>query len=761
MRRRSPSAGQRLHGLTLAVADHPPLRLDPANTRARRPAVPEARRSHVSIPHVGALDGLRAIAVIAVMLYHGGVSWAPGGFLGVEVFFVLSGFLISSLLLAEWARSSTIVLRAFWARRARRLLPALFLLVLVIGVYYVIGGPATAVPNLESNGLSTLLYVNNWHQIANGANYFAASGPVSPVQHTWSLAIEEQFYLLWPLLVLGALGLAARRGAPAIRSLRLLLALCLTGAVASAADTAVLYGSGHGLNRVYYGTDTRASGLLIGAALAIALAIRRRQGRDDRRDAGGPGIAEPPGAPDRCQSPGRAMARRRWLLGVAALAGLAAVLAGIAVAAGGRGWVYPFGLLGLDAAVVIVILGVVVAPAGPAARLLSLRPLRGIGLISYGLYLWHFPLFLWLDESSTGLRGTALLAVRLAVTAAVSLLSYRFVEQPIRRRRAPAWVVRGLLPAAAGAAAVSLVLASAAASLPAGVPAAAQLPAPPPGLAGSGAPCTETLSDTSQYGLAPLAPGKQAKFEFTALGYSTLAWRGSATRTFHTCPPKRVLVVGDSLAFTIGVPMMGDEQDYGLEIANAAQLGCAFATRGELDLNGSWAKLPASCPGALEQWARDERALHTQEVVVELGYRDEFNWLWNGRVVHLGQPAFDAYVQGQMDRYVQVLGRGGTKILFLSVPYTHPPAQADGAPAAASDPARRTMINAMLNREARLHPHSVRVLDIDRLISPGNHYDVRVDGRVCRFDGVHFSVFCAKLMEPTVMGEARHWLSRR
>jgi peptidoglycan/LPS O-acetylase OafA/YrhL len=596
------------------------------------------------------------------------------------------------------------------------------------------------VPNLENDGVSTLLYFNNWHQIANGTNYFAASGPISPLQHTWSLAIEEQFYLVWPLVVLGVLALARRRGASGRRSLQILLGLSLAGAFLSAADMAILFGGAHGLDRVYYGTDTRAAGLLIGASLAIAVTLHRRRL-----------------APDGL--PGLSLAWRR-VIATVSLASLVAMIAGIGLAGGADGWLYPYGMLGLDAAAVFVILAVVVTPQAPVVRLLALAPLRGIGAISYGLYLWHFPLFLWLDESSTHAGGAALLVLRLSVTMAVSLASYWLVEQPIRRRERPAWVTRGLVPAGAGAAFASLIMASAAASLPVGVPGASQLPRAPAHLRGTDGPCTETLTDTAQYGLAPLAPGQETKFEYKSLGASSLVWNGSAKRTFETCPPKRVMVVGDSLAFTIGLPMMDDEQSYGVQLANAAQLGCAFSTKGQLDLNGTWVDPPAGCASALSQWAQEEKTLHAQEVVVELGYRDEFDWRWGNRVVHLGQPQFDAYVQAQIDRYVQVLGAHGVKVLFLSVPYTHPPDQADGASPPAAQPARHERINALLEREAQRHPASVRALDIDRIISPGNHYDARVDGQVCRFDGIHFSVFCSKLMERSVLGEARRSLGR-
>jgi peptidoglycan/LPS O-acetylase OafA/YrhL len=698
----------------------------------------------VALPQYPGLDGLRALAVVAVLLYHGGVSWSGGGFLGVEMFFVLSGFLITSLLVTEFVESGRIALRAFWARRARRLLPALFALVAAIGIYYALAGATKAIPGLEGDGISTLLYVSNWHQIAAGTNYFAASGPVSPLQHTWSLAIEEQFYVLWPLLVLAVLAVARRRGASERRSLQVLLGLSLSGALVASVEMALLFASGRGLDRVYYGTDTRATGLLLGASLAIALAIRRK--------------ADPthPATPTPRLSPRWA----RHALGAASVLLLPLLAAGIVLADGDDAWVYPFGMLATDAVMVLLIAAVVFHPRALGPRLLSVAPLRAVGKISYGLYLWHFPLFLWLDEGSTGQRGTALLMLRLSVTLAVSLVSYFVIEQPIRHRRRPAWVVRGLAPVGAGAAVLSLLMASAAASLPVGVPAAAKLPKAPARLAGSDGPCQVRLSDSPALGMAPVGTDKVAKFEYGALGDSTLVWSGSATKTFETCPPKRVLVVGDSLAFTLGLPMMDDEDRYGVQISNAALLGCAFSTKGQLNINGTWEDPPAGCSTALTQWENDIKRVDAQEVVVELGYRDEFDWRWGNTTVHLGMPAFDTYLRRQIDHFVSVLNRGGAKVLFLSVPYTHPPDRADGTPSPAASAARHAEINAMLQAEARRHARSVQVLDIDKTVSPDNHYDAKVKGQLCRFDGIHFSVFCAKLLEPTVLGEARKQLAQ-
>jgi hypothetical protein len=503
----------------------------------------------------------------------------------------------------------------------------------------------------------------------------------------------------------------------------------------------LLFSSGKGLDRVYYGTDTRATGLLLGASLAMAMAIRHRY--------------PPPGA----ATPRLAPRWARRALGAASVAMLPVLALGLVIADGSDAWVYPFGMLGVDAVMLVLIAAVVAQPQALGARLLALAPLRLVGKISYGLYLWHFPLFLWLDEGSTGQRGAALLALRLAATLAVSVVSYVVIEQPIRQRRRPAWVVRAMAPVGAGAAVVSLLMASAAASLPVGVPAAAKLPQAPAKLAGSDGPCSVGLTDTSQLGMTPVAPAKEAKFEYAALGKSTLVWSGSGTKTFTTCPPKRVLVVGDSLAFTLGLPMMDDEQNYGVQISNAALLGCAFSTKGQLDVNGTWEDPPAGCSTALSTWENDVKRVHAQQVVVELGYRDEFNWRWGNTTVHLGMPAFDTYLQRQMDHFVSVLGKGGVKVLFLSVPYTHPPDQSDGTPAPAASATRHAQINTMLQTEAKRHPGTVQVLDVDKTVSPDNRYDARVKGQLCRFDGIHFSVYCAKLLEPSVLGEARKQLS--
>jgi peptidoglycan/LPS O-acetylase OafA/YrhL len=680
--------------------------------------------------------------VLGVLLYHGGVTVASGGFLGVEAFFVLSGFLITSLLVSEWRATHEIALGAFWVRRARRLLPALFLMVAVVGLYYAVAGPEDAVPDLRGAGISTLLYVANWHEISAGASYFAASGATSPLKHTWSLGIEEQFYLLWPLLLVGVFWLVRRRQPRQWRhsdgALRLLFALSVLGIFGSAVETMLLFDGGKGLDRVYYGTDTRAGGLLAGAALAIALALR---GKRDQRVRGR----------DRTSLWARA-------LSALAIVGISLVLALMCFANSGARWLYPAGLMVVDLAVAVVIAAVVLAPETPVARVLSATPLRAIGLISYGVYLWHYPLFLWLDESSTGLSGTPLLALRIAMTLAISTASFVLLEQPIRRRRVPAPIIRTLAPVATGAAVLAVVVGSAIHT--AGSDAAA--PPPPKSTAqftGSSLGCRVNLHDTPQYGLAPLPRNRATGEMYGTLKAHSIKWDGAMTATFHTCPPDRVLLVGDSLAFSLGVGLMDDEVHYGIEVANAARLGCAFTTAGELNIAGQWQPQGDGCAIALDQWSRDARTLGARAVIVELGYRDQFDWMMSGAVVHLGQRWFDQYVQSQIDRYVNALSATGAKVVLLTVPYTNPPPNSDGSPAAAASPTRHRIINSMLYRAASGNPN-VSVVDIDRQLSPHNHYQATVDGKVCRFDGIHFTTFCSKLLQPTVLDATRQLIGR-
>jgi len=380
------------------------------------------------MPHLRALDGLRGVAVLVVVLYHFSPGILPGGFIGVDMFFVLSGFLITSLLVNEWEGTRRISLPAFWSRRARRLLPALFLVLIVVGFYAVFIAHAVEAQHVANDGLAALSYVANWRFIASGQAYIQTytNQAASPLRHMWSLAIEEQFYLLWPLLVAG-IGLVVARGPDRAgrrrrRLRRTLVTVCVVLGAASVLRMVTLYQPGGDPNRVYYGTDTRAFVLLIGAALGAWTA-------------GVPIVTSP-----------RA---RRLLVGVGCISA-GALVAVMATVTTNSPWLYEGGY-GLLAVAIVVVLAAAAQPGrNLLARLLEWRPLVGLGLISYGVYLWHWPATVWLTTHSTGLSGFALFTLRAVTTLGVSIASYVLVEQPIRRGRLPTLNVQtpGVVPMA-------------------------------------------------------------------------------------------------------------------------------------------------------------------------------------------------------------------------------------------------------------------------------------------------------------------------
>jgi peptidoglycan/LPS O-acetylase OafA/YrhL len=345
------------------------------------------------------IDALRAIAVLAVFLYHAGVSWMPGGFLGVDVFFVISGYLITSLLLGEYRRSGQIRLGRFWARRARRLLPAVGVLIAVTMIVAAIVEP-DRMNELRGDAIASLAYFANWHFVFAHQSYFDQFQRPSLFRHLWSLSVEEQFYLFWPLIFAAGMTVFGRRR---------LLAGVLAGALGSVALAWLLFDPGDA-SRAYYGTDTHAVGLLVGVALALAWSPR-----DLRRD-----------TPSRWFGP---------TLDALGAVGLAYVVLSfvqvhdydLALFHGGYLWLALFtGLL-------------IAALAHPAARLgglLSRAPLVWLGLRSYSFYLWHWPvLALTRPGVDVSLPRGVLIPLQLLFVLALSELSYRFVEVPFRRRR--------------------------------------------------------------------------------------------------------------------------------------------------------------------------------------------------------------------------------------------------------------------------------------------------------------------------------------
>jgi peptidoglycan/LPS O-acetylase OafA/YrhL len=364
---------------------------------------------------------LRAFAVIAVLLYHADLAWIPGGFLGVEVFFVISGYLITALLLAEWHQRGRIDLKTFWLRRARRLLPALYVLLVVTLTFAVVFLPGE-VAGLRGDVIAAFGYVTNWYLIFGQESYFEAVGRPSLLQHLWSLAVEEQFYLIWPPIL--ALGLCI--GATRLRRQRM-LRVAIFGAVASAMAMALLYTPGADPSRIYYGTDTRATGLLCGAALAFLWSPGDKYRPSEARHRW-------------LRLAGRGRLRRRWgwtaplLLDILGFAALGALIWFCLHLSEFRPFLYRggFALVGVATAATIM---VVVHPYSRiGTRLLGSAPLRWVGVRSYGIYLWHWPVFMVTrSDLDVPIDGLSLLALRLAATVLLADLSYRYIETPIRR----------------------------------------------------------------------------------------------------------------------------------------------------------------------------------------------------------------------------------------------------------------------------------------------------------------------------------------
>ena len=374
--------------------------------------------SRPSLRHVPALDGLRGLAVAAVVAFHAGAGWASGGYLGVSAFFTLSGYLITSLLLVEWDATGTVCLRSFWARRFRRLLPAALAVIAGVVAVAPLVADASQLEDLLGDAVAGLGYVANWRFVLEDRSYGELFSGPSPLQHLWSLAIEEQFYVVFPLLTVGLLRVARGR--------RVWLAAAFGAlTVASAAWMWHLGGSPSGLTRSYYDTGARAAELLLGALLALLLAGR----------------------------PERVLARPRVVgaAGALALAALAAAWVTVPQASGAL----RSGGFALHALLMCAVLAAAHVP-GPVQRLCSTGPLRLAGRVSYGIYLFHWPVFVWLDAERAGTDGPALLALQLGATATLTAISYRIVEQPVRLGSfLPGR--RGAVGALAGAASVVLL----------------------------------------------------------------------------------------------------------------------------------------------------------------------------------------------------------------------------------------------------------------------------------------------------------------
>jgi peptidoglycan/LPS O-acetylase OafA/YrhL len=641
-----------------------------------------------------ALDGIRGLAVVVVVLFHGGVRQLRGGFLGVDAFFVLSGFLITSLLLTEQAERGRVALAAFWGRRARRLLPALLMVLIAVTVAGRYLLPPVEIGLLRGVALAALGYVANWRMIYRGSDYFAQTAAPSPLQHTWSLGIEEQFYLLWPLLVVAALALLGAR-----RARTTLLALSVLGIVGSAAASWMLYRPDD-VNRAYFGTDSRAQALLVGCAVALVLSR----------------------TPGTVTTVGRH--RRRSTLtteGPHRLLGTLALLGGMATAwlwtraDGTDGWLYQGGLTGLALAVAAVLAHAVVSPLSPTARLLSAPPLVWLGRISYGVYLWHWPLFQFVTGERVHRSGPALLGLRCALTLAVALGSYLLVEQPIRRG---GWLRQLPRPVPVVGTVVAAALTAIVAVLVTGPPAA-----PTPAIAGGRLALTVPAGPTS-------GPSQA---------------RGSGQRS--PTPPMlragrrpgeqpRVDIFGDSVAWTLGTYLPPHP---GVTVTTRAIQGCGITMRNQILEMGTPHALYPYCPSWPDRWQAGVDTDDPDVSVILLNRWELMDAKVDGAYQHVGQAPFDAYLTGQLDQAMRIAGAHGASVVLLTAAYTHRTERPDGGLYDEDQPARIDAWNALLRRAAAQHADTVTVLDLAALVCPNGKFTSTVNGVPMRSDGLHFT----------------------
>lgn len=343
------------------------------------------------------LDGLRALALIGVMSYHWGLKFAPGGFLGVSIFFVLSGYLITDILAAQWRTNGRLDLKDFWYRRFRRLLPAMFAMLIII-VAWVTLFDHSRMSTLRGDVTAAVTYISNWQFIFQDVSYFESFGPPSPLGHMWSLAVEEQFYLLWPLIMLIGLRVFPRRG-------QMLYFIFILASI-SALTMVLLYEPGRDPSRVYFGTDTRAFGLLIGAGLAIIWPSYKRSSN--------------------------ASPFVRLGLDTAGTAALVLVLYMMWKTDRYDASLYQGGMVILSLASAVVV-AVLAHPAALLGKILGSKPLRWIGVRSYGIYLWHYPVIILTSPDGNPI-GNSVLHTSLQVAASVILasLSWKYIEEPIR-----------------------------------------------------------------------------------------------------------------------------------------------------------------------------------------------------------------------------------------------------------------------------------------------------------------------------------------
>lgn len=628
--------------------------------------------AHRSLSYRPALDGLRGIAVAAVVVFHVWPDALPGGWLGVDVFFVLSGFLITSLLVTEWTAWGSISLLGFWAARARRLLPALVAMLLAVSVgSYFWTIPSRRLP-VSLDVVSALFYVANWRMLFSDEQYFADTvGLPSPVRHTWSLAIEEQYYLLFPLLLL--LLLALTRGLAPPRRRHVLGVTLLALAALSAWRMGSLYIPGSDPNRVYYGTDTRIFELFIGAAAGVW--VGSREFRGERR------------------------VRFDQLMGWLTWPALALLLLSFAVLRFDSSVLFPGGLVLVCVVATVPVCAGAAQKPGRASKSLAFEPLRRLGLVSYSLYLWHWPVVVFLGPAQVPLASALLGPLQVVLSLVLAIGSYWFIERPIR-----AGGLRALLPGApslgrvVGIAAVpALVLSSVLVAQTAHA---------------AGGPLAARSTD-------PVAP-----LTYLSAGYTPLA-------SVH-----KVSLIGNSIPASIDTAFRPSRYP-DIDLRPDASFGCdTFA--GSIVVDGKREDALANCPAFRRLWTvklqidkPDLAAFFVPQTMV-LDHEAD------GHTVTFGTPAYTAFIRSALDDARRGVASAGVPRFAVVTLACHDQPFADTSPKVdlVNDITRVERTNRDVRAWAR--ERSVPVIDQFGFLCTGGYHPT-INGTPLYPDGLHFS----------------------
>jgi peptidoglycan/LPS O-acetylase OafA/YrhL len=663
---------------------------------------------HASISYQPALDGVRALAVLAVLAFHAQLPAMSGGYLGVSVFFTLSGFLITSLLIAEHESGGGLDVGAFYARRVRRLVPASVMCIAVVVVLAATTTLFDGVADLRRHVVGSLLQVANWVFLVGGGSYQElfeqSAGAVSPLEHYWSLAIEEQFYWLWPLAFVLLVRVAPRRPV----QVRLMAVATFAAAVA-----APLIAMGWGPDAAYWATPARAAEILVGALLAVVLA-------------------------------GRTPPQRVSLLAPVALMGL--VIACITFpAAGGPAYAGALPLVALVSGALLLGL----QAEGPVRSALSARPLVWLGGISYGVYLYHWPLFVLLDERRTGLDGISLFALRLVITLALAQFSYVAFEHPIRvgARLRPRVTIGVAAGATVAVAAIAVVLVPTSDSSywrsTTDVAAAAAI----------------VTSDEALVALQPARPARptsQPSLPTAAPVASTpdvpVPTLPSEAASPALSRPVRVVVAGDSTAEATGAGLMAwaAANPDRAQVVVDAQPGCGFVRGGEVMVE-EWRSVPRRCddwltatlPGAVGELQPDVVMLMTTSW-------DVLDHRWQtDEVLTPSDPEFRGRIETDVASITtRLLDAGAGSVAWVLEPVPNVFWWSSGQ--SQEDPERHGVLHDAMRRVAAGDPARVAVVDlVGWLVGRGLHTD-----REVRPDGVHWSVEGSTLIAADFLGEA-------